>query len=523
MKNAKVLLTVIGACFTLSACGGVGKAAQGVAQTSLDNLGCKAAQSEMWNSLNKITEDGDAYPSEDEIRQALLNMGALRGQVSPAYERYVDAFVANYKVTIGGIKEKFAPYSDAAWRKALAEMEVGVKVTDVHEELSNKIESSMQKLKVAEKELGATCPQPELPAAPPEIPEVAVNHPAAPGSTPATPPMPQVPSENAENFATVWDQLKAKEKIEVYGSRLVLATAYQSCSVLKVAPMNAATPLVEGISKDPKPNPINGGILRHYASLPKINSTHHYIAGQTLAKNSCYDVKQNPPIYDFGGKPFATSSKPLILDMFRGDGGSGSEVFGIDCSGYVFSSLGVAGLRMITPDPDKPLKASLVGGIPAAAFKDPTHNGLKCMELVKPTKTRTVQPGDVVAIRGHVVMIDSVGADPFGLNKITKLENCNANYIVPDNFNFVISQSSPSKGGTGINKYVARDYMKNESGTYRDGFISYAIASCRDKFGAAPNLSSPDLSIVTHKLTAECRATALQLNKQECVDSCMPL
>ncbi|MBX3021772.1 MAG: hypothetical protein KF799_08865 [Bdellovibrionales bacterium] len=503
MKNWTKTLILISACAALPACS-VGKAAHGVAQTSVDNLGCKVAHSEMWNSLSKITEDGDTYPSSTELRQALLDLGAVKGFAGPVYDRYVDAFVSNYELTIGGIQEKFAPSSQAAWQKALAEMEVGVKVTEVHAKLAEEIEASLQKLKMAEKDLAATCPKPEEPL-----------------SFVPTTPQP-LPNSNPTAFATVWEQLKANEKPEVYGSRLVLATAYQSCGVLSLPPMNASTPSVEGISKDPKPNPQNGGILRHYASVAKINSTHFYIKNQTLPKSSCYEVRNTPPIYDYGGKPYASSSAPTVLNMFK-NGGTGSEVMGIDCSGYVFSALASAGLRMITPDPSKPLKSTLVSGIPAAAFKEPSSNGLRCLEKIKPSKTRTVEPGDVVAIKGHIVMIDSVGADPFGLNKITSAAKCTDAYIVPDNFNFVIAQSSPSKGGTGINLYSAKDYSKYESSTYRNGFVRYAIAACRDKFGLSPNLSSPDLSIVAHKKTAECLSPALTLSKQECVDSCRPL
>jgi hypothetical protein len=410
--------------------------------------------------------------------------------------------VNNYTLTVGGIQEKFAPEDVPHWKKALSEMEVGIHITSVHAELADKIESSLKTLQAAEQALNATCPNPEA-------------------DLPSSPPEEQAPIKTS--FSTVWEQLKAEAGAAVYGARFTLATAYQSCDVLTAPPMNAATAAVQGISKDPKPNPQNGGIIRHYASVSQIDSTHHYIAGHQLAKAGCYDVRRTPPIYDFGGKPFTSTSSPRLLDMFRSDGGSGSEVFGTDCSGYIFTSLAAGGLRMIDPNPSKPLKANMVTAISASAFKEPQSNHLGCLQKIAVSKDHTIQPGDVAAISGHVFMIDSIGADPFGLNKLKSSADCSTSKITSENFDFVIAQSSPSKGGTGINHYVAKDYLRTESSTFRTGFIRYAIAACRDKFGLAANLSSPDMSIIRAKKTAECLETPLQLNKQDCVDSCRPL
>lgn len=501
MRSFRRWSILISLSASLAACGGVGKTAQSQAAAALDNLGCKASQSEMWTHLNKIVEDGDTYPSPAELRLALLSAGHQRGHQGPAFERYVDAFVSNYDLTISGIQEKFAPQTEAYWKKALAEMEVGIRVTEVHAELTSKIQSSLQKLAAAEKELNAQCSQPEPEPAP---------------VTPDVPDQPLIPN----SYRNVWEQLKAEADPGVYGLNLVLATTYQSCDVLKVPPLNARTPAMEGVVKDSKPNPQNGGIVRHYGDKNKINATHPYIGSNRLAKNSCYEVRNNPPIYDYGGKPATSSSKPKVLDLFNGNGGTGSEVFGMDCSGFVFSALTAAGRRMVSPETT--LKASLVNALSATAMKEPQSNGMKCMEKIKVSKSNVLQPGDVVAIRGHVVLIDSVGPDPFGLNKATKLADCSA--LSADNFDFVIAQSAPVKGSTGIGKYSGKDYSKNESATFRNGFLAYAKAACRDKFGQPPDLNSPDLSIVRHKTTPECQEKeVMQLTKQECVDSCLPL
>lgn len=514
MKFTQLRSLILFASLSLTACAGGARSAQMMAQTSVERLGCKTAQSDMWTTFNAIVEENEVYPTDGDLREALVKAGQARGLSGLAFDAFVDAYVNNYRLTIDGIRDRFAPASEAAWKKALAEMEVGIRVTEVHAELADALAASQQKLRQAALALDQTCAADESlngKAEALESDDDLVHEKTLNANQPS------------RSYATVWEQLKATANPEIYGSHLVFATNYQSCSVLKTPPLREQTPAVKGVGKDKKKNPHNGGILRHYASVSQIVASHPYIAGQTLAKSSCYEVRKTPPIYDFGGKPYTTSSKPSLLDLFRGDGGTGSEVFGMDCSGYIFSSLAVGGLRMLTPDKSKPLKASMISGIPAAAFKEPQSNGLKCLDKIKLSATSTLQPGDVAAIKGHVVMIDSVGADPFGLRLITKSADCTANKISPENFDFVISQSSPSKGSTGLNLYVAKDYLMNESATYRTGFVQYAIAACKAKFGLAATVSSPNMSVVRHKKTPECRASAMSMTNQACVDTCQPL
>lgn len=128
-------------------------------------------------------------------------------------------------------------------------------------------------------------------------------------------------------------------------------------------------------------------------------------------------------------------------------------------------------------------------------------------------------PGDIIAINGHVNIIDAVGADPFGLNRATSVADCTTTRLTSSGFDFVIAQSSPSKGGIGINRYLAKDYL-NESSTYKTGLTAYAVAACKAKFSASATVSSPNLSIVRHRRTAECKAEPLVSRNMECVDSC---
>ncbi len=492
MGALKSFFKITSISLTLAACAPLGRPAQNIASKSLDELGCKTAQSSLWDSFHKVAEDAENFPTKDELRSALKTIGAERGLTGTTFERYIDAFIENYSVTIEGIHSGFAPNHLGAWKKALAEMEVGVQVTSVHAELRQKIHSSLYKLAAAEKALGKTCEQPPAPA-------------PLPGPAPPAP-------------GTVWEQLKTANP-EVTGILRTFATAYQSCDVLALPAMTANTANVQGIvvvGDHPA-----GGLKREISNVATVNASHYYIAGNRLAKNSCFEVRNSPMIYDFGGKPYTTSANPNLLDMFK-NGGSGTAVLGIDCSAFVFSSLALAGLKL-DPDPSKIMKADLVHGIPSTAYKEPASNGMRCLEKTTMTASKSVLPGDIIAISGHVNIIDAIGADPFGLARAATSADCTAAKLSYTGFDFVIAQSSPSKGGIGINRYQARNYLA-ESGTYRSGLEAYAVAACKAKFGGSGSVSNSSLSVVRHKKTPECKAPApLVSQKQDCVDSCRAL
>ena len=50
-----------------------------------------------------------------------------------------------------------------------------------------------------------------------------------------------------------------------------------------------------------------------------------------------------------------------------------------------------------------------------------------------------------------------VGDDPFGLKYSKNINDCSK--IDYRNFDFAVTQSSPSKGAIGLNKYKASDYL----------------------------------------------------------------
>ncbi len=222
-------------------------------------------------------------------------------------------------------------------------------------------------------------------------------------------------------------------------------------------------------------------------------------------------------IYDYGGKPYATTSLSSPLSFFK-NAGSGTEALGVDCSGLVYTALSTAGLRVA---PRKNNKATGVYGISAKMYLDPEQNGLSCLQKVSVNPKETLRPGDIVAVPGHVLMIDSTGSDPFGLNGVSSASGCSS--ISFKNFDFVVAQSSPSKAGVGINRYEARDYLR-ESVKMKEGLEKYAYYACLARFDSksyTPNLEAA--SVVRHKMTSECLGARVKLEQESCIQSCPQL
>jgi hypothetical protein len=301
----------------------------------------------------------------------------------------------------------------------------------------------------------------------------------------------------------------------VYGARKVFVTAYQSCAANEKAPMNKLTPDIEGISIIGTHSDGVGKkrVIKDPAALLR---TDYYLQNPGQS-SSCKDIRKNPLIYDYGGKPYTTSDPDSALD-FSKNGGAGTAVLGVDCSGYVFSAIAAAGLKL---HPTKKMKANFVNGISARMYMDPVNNGMPCLEKVKMGVSGDLKPGDLAAMNGHIVMVESVGIDPFGISKAKTSVQCSQ--VQSSQFNFVVSQSSPSKGGIGLNKFFAADYLV-ENDTMRAGFEKYAQDACRARLAKSDlQIKATNFQIVRHKMTAVCKDVPIRLVGESCASTCQSL
>lgn len=297
----------------------------------------------------------------------------------------------------------------------------------------------------------------------------------------------------------------------VVGARKAMATAYQSCQSLRLPAMTQDTLDVEGVEEIGN---YPGSWTGHYYAITDqaaLARTHYYIRDFQQAPG-CVDVKKYSMIYDFGGKPHTTADANSVLNYWKNNN-DGSKGLGIDCSGYVFTSLAVSGLRLKA---GKVMKASEVGNYPARSYMDPASSGFTCLAKPKMGKKGWIQAGDILSSKYHVGMVERVGADPFG---ILKNKNCNISYR---DFDFVIAQSSPEQNTIGINKYEAKEYLAPfDKFLFRNGLEAYAREACEAYYANQEVVtSSSSFSIVRHKLTPECVQPVIKLEAESCVATC---
>jgi hypothetical protein len=180
-------------------------------------------------------------------------------------------------------------------------------------------------------------------------------------------------------------------------------------------------------------------------------------------------------------------------------------------------SLASAGLRV---KKDTTAKAVTVSGISSRMYLDPQKNGLTCLDYAKFSSSSSLQPGDIIAKSGHVVIVGAVGKDPFGIANIAKASECTSKNISVSKFDFTILQSSPSKGGIGIHSHKASSYLP-ESDVLSSGLVSHAINACKAKFSTTPAASKVStVSVVRHSGASNCKDKEVAFERQSCVASC---
>lgn len=299
------------------------------------------------------------------------------------------------------------------------------------------------------------------------------------------------------------------------GVEKVFSTFYQSCEVLNMPLLKNSDPEVQGIAVVGD-HPDGVGKRRVIRSKEKVNATHFYINKLPEVGSECRNIRENPPIYNYGGKPYASHEIDSPLDFFRRSG-SGSNTMGIDCAALVFANLAAAGLKLKA---NSTLKAVNVYGVSSAMLRNPQSNGLDCIQKVTFTENESLKAGDIISAPGHTTTVYSVGADPFGLSNIGKLSDCKSSNMLTTRFDFSILQSAPIKNGLGVNRISISEYLRWET-DWRPGLIFYALKACRAKFGVISSTPYPDgLSIVRHKGTQECLAPPLHLVSEGCVSAC---
>jgi cell wall-associated NlpC family hydrolase len=511
--NIKLNLFWVVLLLFITSCSDMEEHSQKVATTLSQELGCKDFQSQTWNHIYQVYQESEQFIESDLLREhldlALSKDNKIteqqRKNFVEAFVDYYDYFLKNSQVFIDGMNDP---------NKVLAELsrlEMGDQSTEAKKEFQQQlalkyinVHKSLQQIEGAcLDENGNKVEQPK------ELPK---EDDSAKNLENELPPKNETDDTNKKTMGL--DQLKKQYSLPLYGAYKAFATAYQSCEVLDKSPMGLGTPNAQGITVLSERHPA-GGRKRIVSSKSKLAATHYYIKNVNQPdKNKCVSLKSKPLIYDFGGKPYASTNRYSSLNYFK-NFGSGTSALGTDCSGFVYTAYATAGLRLSSKTP---LKAFNIIGIGSRSLQYPESYGYNCLQRID--NKIGLRPGDIVSGSGHVVMIDEVGADPFGLKNIKSSKDCTYSKVTPSRFNFSIIQSSPSNGGIGINRYEASDYFKSTS-SFSKGVRYYAVEYCKAKFGASKkSIKVSQVTISRHTQTSVCKDTPVKLEYEGCLNTC---
>lgn len=499
---------------TLTGCSpGFNSSNSEVAKQLDESLGCKDFEDKLWSAFAKSVEDTGRPPGAGEIQAALgfrLKNASRLGKMSEASKAQVSKLTGGIATTIALRNEKGLSVANTQaldedsrrglWLERVAQLEIGDRTTDEKSQDVDAVRAQIAELKALAQREGLV--------------EVAcAAQPITDGENTTTPATP-TPSAASSMF----DSWKSTVALPVYGGLKTVSTIYQSCEAATRAPLGSDVANVQGITVTGRHSSGTGNV-RKITNLKSFLSTQPYIGTSAYKRPlpTCYDVQAVPSIYDYGGKPYASTANEKVLNLFK-NGGTGSTDLGIDCSALVYTSYATVGLKF---KKESALKATLVNGVSSTMLTEPQKNGLTCLDHAKFVGKTNLQAGDIIAIKGHVVMVADVGADPFGIDSFTSVSQCKTSNISIGKFNFTIFQSSPEKGGIGVNRMKASYYLSPAS-TMGKGMIDHAVNACKAKFQtAAITTKSTSASVVRHLGTAACAdASPVKLTQEECLSSC---
>lgn len=508
----KTKISMIIGVMTLSACAPQSNfQLKNIASQTVEDIACQntTMEAKLWDGLKDYLLEQKELPNVGVLRNAMLNeVTAMSAGASDSSARQLKEDLVNLiDVILREAPEGERVETPEELLMLISAIDVGDRSTVFRDYLQTKVRRQFDRVQLSAQSANLNCPSGsddkentgrggEAEELPEEVP-------------------PFEPQKTGYDYHRV-QALNAGLPLAAFGGRWAFATAYQSCQSMQLPSMNAQTPNLAGIQITGKHSD-GVGSKRVIASLSQVQSSHYYVRDMNSYGTGCFNVRANPLIYDYGGKPYATTATDSLIDLFKNNG-SGTSVLGIDCSAYVFSSLATVGLRL---KEGRTLKASDSWAWGSTSYVEPERNGLTCLSKIPVTSARSILPGDIVAISGHVLLIDKMGADPFGIGSARTESDCAK--ITSSSFDFSVAQSSPSKNGIGINYYEARNYLPTST-KMKAGLEKYAYYACLAKVNNqtyTPNLGT--LSVVRHKGTAACVAPRVKMARESCIETCSSL
>lgn len=468
-----------------------------MASDTTSGIGCSDFESKTWDAVNRYLIEQNSIPTASELKDHMkLSLKGLKATGETLSEEQLNTLAQSFGELFEVLLTE-APQAEKTMEKIedahallvlLSALELGDRTTDSKVKLQSRVENQFAKIQNYVAAMGVQCADPS--------------------------PNPDDTVTEVEPGPTVHTSLP----LPVYGIRFTFATAYQTCQALDEPVMSGSTSEIDSDAiKVTGPHSDGIGSKRIITNVTSLLRSHPYYKNVNNYGSRCLKGSSYPMIYDYGGKPYAMTGSSSPLNLFKNAGG-GTSVLGVDCSGFIYTGLATAGLRL---SPNKNMKASGVNGISSRMYLEPQKNGMGCLAKITLTPKSDLTAGDIIAVPGHVLMVDSVGSDPFGIHGVKSADDCSK--LAARNFNFIVIQSSPSKNAVGMNRYQARDYLY-ETDKVRAGLEKYAYYACLAKINNksyTPSLGT--LSVIRHKMTPTCLGTRIKLTQESCVEGCTQL
>ena len=453
-----------------------------------ERAGCQDFKVHIWNYIYHISSDKhkkplSPYAMKEEITEKLSHL--TKDISSEDIEKFSTRFVALYTL----VDEFLEQHQEEDNTTTLVQFEHGVVPQD-YTTFAEQLKVQLSELDQAAKTFNTDCPV---------------------GSS-------RGKYDNNSRYGDIqwFNDMKQNKHPLVYGAKKVMATAYQSCSVLDLPLMNSEHETV-GVRKSKQSG--NRGYKRNISNLNQVNQSHYYLSQlQAPSHPQCLNIHASPLLYDYGGKP---STSTYSINLFQ-NSGSGSQMLGIDCSGFVSTAMATAGLRLKEGMSIRPVH---VQGINSWMLKNSRKNELSCLEKQDISVKNPLQPGDIIASNNHVVIVDMVdeNEDSFSITPINSQNDCHSSRIQLQRLNFSIIQSSVHNNSVGINRMHIVESLSAMNNAFNKGLKKIVSRACYKMFGKETHKNIDEISILRHTIhEPSCRDQEIYLERQECLQSCEP-
>lgn len=311
-----------------------------------------------------------------------------------------------------------------------------------------------------------SCASPEKTSSPGSgsAPDAAGAGPAS-GSAPQAPALICAPSQSAR---TTTGNPRGEDVVSA--AHEIMNTFYQNPRAAAIAPYET---LKRGELKgyDRTRNEISKGSNSYVVDLAAARASQYYIrcAGPGAGKRTCDKLCETPPSYIWGGMGwYEPAPGKISFNVFSNFEHTRkiSKHPGLDCSGLLYAVFARAGLR-VTRDLTKTPSADTADNTPARTYLN-TENPLSCFTEIAES---SVRPGDIIPWKSHILMVDTLGADPFGVSAAKSELDCSIEKLDPSKATMVVYNSKgsfdfPAEG-------TETPFLKNAY--YRKGFMQHIL------------------------------------------------